>query len=80
MIKVFGLVLFTSIAVLFIVFGVVQNEPVGWQMGGFLLFVIIVITILVKLLPKQLDSAESGEKGIEVLRHTAKVALRNRGE
>lgn len=76
MIKKFGLIFFTSIAVFFIWFGIKLDKDIGWQVGGGLLGVIILTVLAVKLFPKQLDSKESGEEGLKILKQVSKRAVK----
>lgn len=76
MIKLIGIVFFALIAVGMIYFGVEQAEPVAWQIGAFLLAVIVLITILVKAFPQYFDSEEKGREGMKVIKHAAKRAFK----
>ena len=58
--------------------GVSRDLPVAWQMGCSLLFIIFALTVGVKLFPQHLDSKESGEEALKVMKHAAKQIARNR--
>ena len=76
MIKALGVVVFGLIGCAAIFLGIEHNQPVAWQMGCASLAIIAITALAVKLFPKQLDSAESGEEGMKVLKAMAKRAMK----
>jgi hypothetical protein len=76
MIKALGVIVFGLIACAAIFLGIERNQPIFWQMGGAILGVIVLMTLAVKLFPKQLDSEESGKEGMKVLKRAARKAMK----
>ncbi|WP_144394406.1 hypothetical protein [Pleionea sediminis] len=77
MIKALGLIICLSFAFFFIYLGVEREQyDAVWLGVGILVFTVI-ISICIKLFPKQLDSKESGEELKEVLKHTVKQGFKD---
>ncbi|MCD1647735.1 hypothetical protein [Marinobacter adhaerens] len=76
MIKVLGLALFCSIAAVAIFLGITRSQPILWQMGCVILVFISLTVVAVKLFPKQLDSEESGEEGMRLVKHAVKRVMK----
>jgi uncharacterized membrane protein len=76
MIKALGILVFTLIGVAGIFLGVKMNEPVLWQMGGVVVFVVFLMVVLVKVFHRFFNSKEQGDEAMRVIKRTVKVAVK----
>ena len=79
MIKAIGIGLFTLLALGMFAFGWLRHEPAAFGVGGMTLVFVAVLVLGSTVLRKWMDTKESGDVGMKVIRKAARQAVKGDG-